>query len=569
MENNFILPIIIFLTMFIILIVVLILLANKKRNNFKKTIEELDYEKNRLIGVPILSELSKVRELVKTDNLKQKLSDWDVEFKDLKENKIDMLTDLITEADFLIDKKDYKNAIRKIAYIEISLESLKKKTDNLLEEVKVITQSEERNRAIITKLKVIYREMESKFERTEKDYGPLCDNIKEEFVKIDKKFKVFESYMDKNDYVSVEKIVVDLEENINNLKVFLEITPSLILMATIMIPNKIEETKTMYFRMQRDGYPLDYLNIEYNIKEINKKIDETIEKLKRFEVGDSEIELKTMLEYFNTIFANFDKEKESKDIFRENIKKLKKKLEAINKVVYDIYIQMDDIKSTYDLSDNEIGKFNIINKSLEKINEDYKILFEHGKGRTFAYSKLANELDGLSNRLTRLQDDLDYRLKSITSMKDDEYRAKEQLNMIEQLLLQAKAKLKDYKIPVIPNSYFIELKEASEAIREIIRELDKKPIVIKILNIRVDTARDLVFKIYNKTNDIVKSVILCENLIVYGNRFRSVSLKIDSSLNEATELFRKGKYKQSMDLSLKAISEVDQSVYIRFGLEEE
>lgn len=555
--------------MFIVLIVVLIVLANKKRNNFKKTIEELDYEKNRLIGVPILSELSKVRELVKTDNLKQKLSDWDVEFKDLKENKIDMLTDLITEADFLIDKKDYKNAIRKIAYIEISLESLKKKTDNLLEEVKVITQSEERNRAIITKLKVVYREMESKFERTEKDYGPLCDNIKEEFVKIDKKFKVFESYMDKNDYVSVEKIVVDLEENINKLKAFLEITPSLILMATIMIPNKIEETKTMYFRMQRDGYPLDYLNIEYNIKEINKKIDETIEKLKRFEVGDSEIELKTMLEYFNTIFANFDKEKESKDIFRENIKKLKKKLEAINKVVYDIYIQMDDIKSTYDLSDNEIGKFNIINKSLEKINEDYKILFEHGKGRTFAYSKLANELDGLSNRLTRLQDDLDYRLKSITSMKDDEYRAKEQLNMIEQLLLQAKAKLKDYKIPVIPNSYFIELKEASEAIREIIRELDKKPIVIKILNIRVDTARDLVFKIYNKTNDIVKSVILCENLIVYGNRFRSVSPKIDSSLNEATELFRKGKYKQSMDLSLKAISEVDQSVYIRFGLEEE
>ena len=32
-----------------------------------------------------------------------------------------------------------------------------------------------------------------------------------------------------------------------------------------MIPNKIEETKTLYYRMQRDGYPLDYLNIEYNL----------------------------------------------------------------------------------------------------------------------------------------------------------------------------------------------------------------------------------------------------------------------------------------------------------------
>jgi len=568
MDNKVILPIIIFLIMLIFCIILFIVLKSKRKNKYKKTIEELDYEKNKLIGVPILSELSKVRELVKTDNLKQKLAEWDESFQDLKDNKMDMLTDLITEADFMIERNDYKNAIKKIAYIEISLESLKKKTEDLLEQVRVITNSEERNRTIVTKLKVIYRELESKFERTEKDYGPLCDNIKEELSKIDKKFKVFESYMDKNDYVSVEQVVIDLEENINNLKAYLDLTPSLVLIATIMIPNKIEETKTHYFRMQRDGYPLDYLNIEYNIKEISKKVADILERLKVFDTENAEIELKTMLDYFNTIFSNFDKEKESKDIFRENIKKLKQKLESINRVVYDIYIQMDDIKNTYDLSDAEIGKFTIINKSLEKINEDYKVLFEHGKGRTFAYSKLVEELDGLSNRLTRLQDDLDYRLKSITSMKDDESRAKEQLNMIEQLLLQAKAKLKDYKIPVIPNGYFIELKEASEAIREIIKELDKKPIVIKILNIRVDTARDLVFKIYNKTNDIVKSVILCEKLIVYGNRYRSTYQEIDEALVEATELFRKGKYKQSMDLSLKAISSVDGSVYSRFGLEE-
>ena len=227
--------------------------------------------KNTDNGIAILRELSKVRELVKTDNLKQKLADWDEEFKDLKENKIDNLTDLITEADFLIERRDYKTAIKKIAYIEMTLESLRKKTETLLEQIKVITGSEERNRSIVTKLKVIYRELESKFERTEKDYGPLCDNIKEELKNIDKKFKVFESHMDKNDYVSVEKIVIDLEENINKLKSYIEITPSLILIGTIMIPNKIEETKTLYFRMQRDGYPLDYLNIEYNIKEIEKK----------------------------------------------------------------------------------------------------------------------------------------------------------------------------------------------------------------------------------------------------------------------------------------------------------
>lgn len=558
---------IVFLIAFICIIILLVIIRNKRKQKFKQTIEELDYEKNKLIGVPILSELSKVRDLVKTDDLKQKLNEWDETFKVIKEEKIDTLTDLITEADFMIDRKDYSGAVRKIADIEILLKSLQAKTANLLEEVRVITKSEERNRSIITKLKAIYRECESKYERTKKDYGPLGDSIESFLTSIDNGFKKFESYMDKNDYVSVEKLVISLEKDINTLKDFLEKAPDLVLISTLMIPNKIEETKTLYFRMQRDGFPLDYLNIEYNIKEIEDKVSAIMEQMKTFDLTNADIELKTMLEYFNTIFNSFDKERESKDIFRENIKKLKKKLEGVNKVIYDIYLQMDDIKSTYDLSDAEIGKFNAISKSLEKINEDYKVLFEHGKGKTFAYSKLVEELDGLGNRLTRLQDDLDYRLKSITSMKDDESRAKEQLNMIQNLLIQSKNKLKEYKIPVIPNSYYIELEEAGEAIREIIKELAKKPIVIKILNIRVDTARDLVFKIYNKTNDIVKSVIACENLIVYGNRYRTTYKEIDAALNEAEELFRKGKYKQSMDTSIKAISTVDDTVVTRFELE--
>ena len=567
MNNKLLVPMIVFLIAFCLIIIILIIIQSKRKKKLKQTIEDLDYEKNKLIGVPILSELSKVRELVKTDDLKQKLNEWDETFKDIKEKKIDNLTDLITDADFMVDRKDYKGAIKKIADIEILIESLKKKTDNLLEEVKVITKSEERNRSIITKLKAIYRECESKFERTKKDYGPLTESIETFLEKIDKSFKKFEAYMDKNDYVSVEKIVIDLDKNINTLKEFLDKSPDLVLIATLMIPNKIEETKTLYFRMQRDGFPLDYLNIEYNIKEIENKVANILESMKSFKLENADIELKTMLEYFNTIFNSFDKERESKEIFRENIKKLKKKLEGINKVVYDIYLQMDDIKSTYDLSEAEISKFNIISKNLEKINEDYKVLFEHGKGKTFAYSKLVEELDGLGNRLTRLQDDLDYRLKSITSMKDDEYRAKEQLNMIQNLLIQSKNKLKEYKIPVIPNSYYIELEEAGEAIREIIKELAKKPIVIKILNIRVDTARDLVFKIYNKTNDIVKSVIACENLITYGNRYRTTYKEIDDALTEAEELFRKGKYKQSMDISMKAISTVDEVFTSKFNLD--
>jgi len=146
-------------------------------------------------------------------------------------------------------------------------------------------------------------------------------------------------------------------------------------------------------------------------------------------------------------------------------------------------------------------------------------------------------------------------------MKDDETRAREELENIQSLLKKSKLKLKEYKIPVIPSSYYIELSEAQEAIREIIKELEKKPIVIKILNIRVDTARDLVFKIYNKTNDMIKSVALSEKAIVYANRYKSSYVEVNKAIDKAIVLFNKGQYKQSFEISKLALEAVGENIF--------
>ena len=525
---------------------------------YKNKINELDIEKNQLLNVKILSEITKVRSLVKTDNLKHKLEDWDKTFDYIKEKMLPKITDQISDVDFLVDKRDYKNAIKKMADIEIEIEKLRRKSKKLIDEIQIITNSEERNRALITKLKVEYRELYSKFTRNEKEYGELNDVINKEFEKLDAKFLSFENAMDQNDYVEVEKIVVVLEEDIDKLKNVLDNIGEILLMATVLVPGKIEEAKTMYARMIRDGYPMDYLNVEYNIEEIEKKIEGIMENIRNLKMEDANIELKTILDYFSNLFKDFDKEKECKDSFKEGCKKFRYKLEKINKVVYDIYIQIDDIKVTYDLTEEEINRFSSLNKNLEDINQNFKTLLEQGKTKTFAYSRLYDELDGLSIKLSRLQDDLDYQLKSITSMQDDEYRAKEQLATIQELLKKSKLKLKDYKLPVIPSSYYVELKEAQDAIKEIVKELDKKPIVIKILNIRVDTARDLVFKIYNKTNDMIKISQMSENMILYGNRYRSTYPELEQELEKATTLFYKGQYEQSLEVTNNAIKLIEE-----------
>ena len=557
MDSIFLVVVTTFVIAVIFGLITLFVTRRQTSKKYKNKINELDINKNQLINVKILSEITKVRNMVKTDNLKHKLDDWDKTFNYIKEERLPKITDDISDVDFMIDKRDYENAIKKMADIEIEIEKLKRKSDKLINEIQIITNSEERNRALITKLKVEYREIYGKFSRNEKEYGELRDIIQGEFNKIDDKFLAFEDAMDQNDYVEVEKIVVIIEEDLAVLKNIVDNIAAVLLMATVLVPSKVEEAKVMYARMIRDGYPLDYLNVEYNLEEIQKKLETIMDDIRGLKIEDANVELRTILDYFSSLFEDFDKEKECKDSFKEGCKKFRYKLEKINKVVYDIYVQIDDIKVTYDLTEEEINRFSTLNRNLEDINDCFKLLLEHGKSKTFAYSHLYDELDGLNIKLSRLQDDLDYQLKSITSMQDDEFRAKEQLATIQDLLRKSKLKLKDYKLPVIPSSYYVELKEAQDAIREIVKELDKKPIVIKILNIRVDTARDLVFKIYNKTNDMIKVSQMSENMIIYGNRYRSTNSHIDQELEKATTLFYKGQYEQSLEMASNAVKLVE------------
>ena len=146
-------------------------------------------------------------------------------------------------------------------------------------------------------------------------------------------------------------------------------------------------------------------------------------------------------------------------------------------------------------------------------------------------------------------------------IKDDEERARGQLEDIKLLLKQSKYQIRKNRLPIIPDNYYVELQEAADAIKEIQKELTNKPIDVDTLNVRVDTARDLVFKLHNTTGQMVKLALLSEYAIVYGNRYRSSKPSINDGLIKAEKLFFKGDYKKSLDLSISTLDSVEPGIH--------
>lgn len=542
----------------IILIIVLIVVLKKKRKNYYlKLCKNLDTEKNLIGSTPVLLELSKLEPIIKNEKMEEKYQKWQDEFAYIKDEELPKIDDLLIELDTLIDKKEYNLAKSKISKCEIGLYKAKERANYLLDQIKEITLSEEKYRNIITKLKTKYRELNKEYQDHKNFYEEMAEAIELQLENIEKRFLEFETAMDQNQYTDVVHIVKALDTMIEHMEIVISEVPDLLLMCKQMVPKRIKEIEDTKEKMESDGYPLDFLSIDDNMAEAKKNVSVILDRIKVLNLEDCMFELKTILDYLDSIFVAFEKERLSRKVYEEASKDFEKKLNKTVKLVTDIYEQLDDIENMYDLNKEDVKIIDEVNKDLIVIKDDHHKMLEKVKNKATPYSSVNDEVEKLSNRLKQVESTLDIALKSLGNMYEDEQRAREQLEEIERLLKECKEKMREYKLPVIEDRYFVELSEANEAILEVIKELSKKPIAIKTLNTRVDTARDLVLKLYNTTVSMIKTAKMSEMAIVYGNRYIPLHEDIEEGINRARNLFFKGDYTSSLKVSVDTIKLVD------------
>lgn len=561
MSKVILLMISIFFVSATLIVLVLYFIQKQKNKKYKEEIDKLEIEKNKLDSSPVIPELSKIESYLNNEKLEAMYNNWKDRLEVIRTNQIPKITDMLLDTDYSLSKMDYKKTVYKIARLEMEIYKVRTNSEFLLNEIKEITGSEERNRAIITKLKIKYRELYQKFQNTNSEFGEYSEIVELQFENIARKFEVFENLMEKNEYTEVVPIVKSIDEMIKHMTNVIEELPGINILSTTILPKKIEEVKEKYNQMTEMGYPLDYLNVEYNIKESEEKIMDILSRAKDLNIEDSLFELKILLDYFESLFTDFEKEKVNRIDYENANKAFKVKYEKTNNLLNDILNDIEEIKKLYNLTDIQLEELYNIKKELDRLDYDYNVLINHTSNNTFAYSKLTKEIESLSLKLACSDEKVEVILDSIGSMKEDEVRARQQLEEIKNILKESKSKIREYNLPIIPKNYFIELNDAQVAIKEIIKELDKKPITIDVLNTRVDTARDLVLKLYQTTKEMVRTAMFAEMAIVYGNRYRSSVEDLDKYLQYSEKLFYRGDYKKSLEFTINSLNKIENGIY--------
>ena len=543
-------------TFVVLSILVIRRMRRKAKDKLIKKVNELEIKKNNLDSMPVMVELSKIEDIAKSEQLEEKISEFKIRYQEIKEVRLKKVNDLIVDMDVSVEKKNIKEYIDNYSDASIALDEAEYSLNSILEEINEIASYEEKYRDIIIKLKAKYRFLEHTYTEKENMFGDLKNVIKMQFENIAKRFNDFDKVMDEKLYNEIVLVVKSIDTMIDNLDVVVKEVPDILLLLNDLIPGRIKDLKEEYSKMVEEGYPLGYLNFDSNISDIEKKESDILSRAKVLNITDSLFDLRTILEYLDSLFKDLDDEKNAKtkfdgmdDIFKDKSKKL-------DKVVKDIYAQLDDIKAMYHLNEKDLEIIDKLNLKLSSIIKDHKKLHRDIKKNEDSYKKHNITINELMVRLNNISLEFDEALRTLGSFYEDEKRAHEELKNMHELIKKCKDSIRKFRLPIIHDNYFVEMDEAKEAIEEVEKELNNKPIIIKNLNMRVETAKDLTFKLLSTTNEMTKYAYFSELLMVYGNKYLE-NKDVSRGISKAELLYYRGSYKECFNLLIKVIKTID------------
>ena len=126
---------------------------------------------------------------------------------------------------------------------------------------------------------------------------------------------------------------------------------------------------------------------------------------------------------------------------------------------------------------------------------------------------------------------------------------------------QMQVKIRKYKLPSISEQYEEDMVKADKYIASLENLLEENPLNIQELNSTLKEAIDFIYKLYNNVNNMVATVIMVENTIVFGNRYRSTYADIDSELTRSELSFRNGEYTQALTIAIATIEKIHPGNY--------
>ena len=440
------------------------------------------------------------------------------------------------------------------------IDDYENKAQDLLKKIEVITEIENVQRVAIIKIKEKYRAASDNFAAVRfkiEDFVPAIPAI---FDDIDSRFVTLEDMMNNQRFDEAQSFAAKIEKDIDLLAANLRDLPTYISIVRKYIPKRLEELYAIIEDMKEKDFSIEKLNASVRYNKIHADLENTIQAIKDLRLENVGSSIEVMTDELNGLGADLEKEQAAFNQYEEARNNCYRHIGRLDDGLKRTVSSLAELQRNYLLSDYNIT-IDEDYKNFKPIIDDLEEITTVIESKDFSYSTLIEEFDQLVKRCQPFDDALVKYNELENSLRLQEKRALDELDNINIVLLEIKSEIKNKHLPMINESYKDYIDDSYQKADEILKFIRHRPIDLERLSLQVDAARDVIYKLYDNVHNLIVTAEMVEEAIIYGNRYRSSFLEVNTELTKAELLFRNGEYTKALSTAVDIIEKINPGSY--------
>ncbi|MBS4202574.1 septation ring formation regulator EzrA [Lederbergia citrea] len=541
----------------IVIILILFVVGYIMRKKYYQEVDQLEKRKLELMNRPVVEEMAKVKQLNMTGQTEEMFERWRQTWDDIIAVQLPNIDEMLFYAEEYTDKYRFKQAKETHERIEDMLTKINDQIDLLLKELTELVGSEEKNRIEIEGILEQYRKTKKTLLAHRHTYGLAADRLEQLQDTIGEKLANYKELTKDGNYLQAREVVLSLSIDMEQLASKMEKIPDLLTECQTMIPAQKNELADGYREMSKQGFVLEHLQIDKQLKQLEKELETYKQFLKDAEVEEVESGMYETKEKIEVLYDLLEKEVYAKHYVFQESEKAGFILDQLKDVNAEIEAETNIVQTSYQLFDNELEMPKSFEKSLSQLTSRYELLKAKITEETTAFTLLSEELKVIEEQLKVLQMEQNEFIERLQNLRKDELEVREKLAGLQRKINEIIRLVQKSRMPGLPGDFESLYDQAEEQIEDVYKSLNEKPLNMKSVQKYLYDATDTVEHLYTRTEEHIENATLAERVIQYGNRYRVRDPQLRANLEQAEQAFRNYEYKAALEQAATAVEAVE------------
>ncbi|UJZ86614.1 septation ring formation regulator EzrA [Heyndrickxia coagulans] len=541
----------------ILLLLVLLTCGFFIRRQFYKEIDKLEAWKIEIMNRPVTEELGKVKRLNMGGEAESLFEGWRKDWEDLLNEELPAVEDKLFEIEEHTDKYRFKKAKEVQAGAEAILQNAEQKIKDILDGVNELMDAEKESRKEVEELGKIFKDLKKQLLTRRHTYGKGIKSLDLRVDGLAEKFARYHELTEAGNYLEAKKLTDELKAETETLQEDVGKIPDLLAETESLLPMQFAELKEGYKEMAAQGFALDHLQFDEEMKELTEKLSAYRKQLEQADTADVEEGIREIKERIETIYDILEKEAYAKNYVLKHFREVKDILDEVREENKRLKTETESVQETYQLHEENMAVPAELEKQLEKLAARLAVLEVKIPENETIYSVLSEQLKEMEGQIEKLRDDQKTFNEFLQNLRKEEMEARAKIAELKRTIQDMRRLVERSNIPGLPDSYRTLYEAAWNAIRDTAESLHATPLNMEKVNRHLLEAEQAVGNFEKSTKALMENVQLAEKVIQYGNRYRAKYKKVADGLERAEVAFRRYDYEKALEEAATTVEAVE------------